>query len=404
MKLVGKRIIAGILVFLACFCTIAGAMAESHAVNTEENGRITETIWQNEQGDTVSGPDGYAIVRYTYKRDSTTEKYFDPEGEPCMAAGGYYQKTVTKDGKGNIVQIEYMDANGERMLNALGYGMVTISYYGFGDERMITYYGLGKRPVIVPSLGYASVVNLYSSKTLTNRIYRDEKGNPVDNADGYAEIKKKLNKRYQVLVTRYDHADGSPATGPDGWFRCLTDRDDKGRVTSIKYYDTENRLMDRGNGYAWEGYAYEGENIVKVTRYSLDDLAVEDEAGIVTVVREMKDGKIVRECFLDKDGKRVNNKNGVGGIRYAYDLQGALEKVSYEDTEGNTIKCEAGYAGYRDTKDEDGATVSRTFLGTDGLAIEIPGGYSEIRYFYDDTKQLTATRYYDINGKQVAAE
>ena len=63
-----------------------------------------------------------------------------------------------------------------------------------------------------------------------------------------------------------------------------------------------------------------------------------------------------------------------------------------------------GYAGYRDTKDEDGSTVSRTYLGLDGMPAEIPGGYSEVRYFYDETKTLTSTRYYDLNGKQVQAQ
>jgi len=60
--------------------------------------------------------------------------------------------------------------------------------------------------------------------------------------------------------------------------------------------------------------------------------------------------------------------------------------------------------GYRDTKDNDGSTVSRTFLGTDGMPVEIPAGYSEIRYFYDDMKQLSSVRYYDLNGKQIQGE
>ena len=81
-----------------------------------------------------------------------------------------------------------------------------------------------------------------------------------------------------------------------------------------------------------------------------------------------------------------------------------FEKVMYQDTEGNPALCTGGYAGYHDIKDESGVTVSRTFLGTDGLAAETPGGYSEIRYFYNEIKQLTSTRYYDLNGKQVQAE
>ena len=95
---------------------------------------------------------------------------------------------------------------------------------------------MNKKPVTVPSLGYASVFNEYSGKTMTSRTFKDAKGNPVDGKDGYAAVRQKVDKRYIVQSIRYDHADGSPAVGPDGWFRCVKERDDKGRLVSVKYY------------------------------------------------------------------------------------------------------------------------------------------------------------------------
>ena len=165
-----------------------------------------------------------------------------------------------------------------------------------------------------------------------------------------------------------------------------------------------SQLTDRGAGYAREEYTYEGSSIVKLTRYDAGGGIITDAAGVATLVREMKDDRIIRESFLDSEGKRTNNSLGVGGILYSYDQQGGIEKVMYQDTEGNPAQCSGGYAGYRDARDADGVTVSRTFLGTDGLAAETPGGYSEIRYFYNEFKQLSSTRYYDLNGKQVQAE
>ena len=404
MRLKEKRLLAGIAALILCAAVTFPALGEVHSVNTEEKGRITETVWVDDQDQAVTGPEGYASVRYSYKKDETTERYYDTDGRPCKAAGGYYGRTVTRDAKGQIIQIEYLDENGQRTLNNMGYAMVAISYYGFGEVRSATYYGLNKKPVMVPSLGYASVYNEYSNKTMVSRTFRDAKGNPVDCSEGYAAVRQKVNKSYQVIRIRYEHADGSPATGPDGWYRCVKDRDDQGRVTSVKYYDIHENLIDRGAGYAWEEFSYEGDNLVRVTRYSLSGEKVEDSAGVATLVREMKDGRIVKERFLDKEGKRINNDLGVGEILYSYDHLDRIEKVSYLDTEGNPVLCRKGYAGYRDMKDEDGMTVSRTFLGTDGLAAEIPGGYSEIRYLYDETGKLTSTRYYDLNGTQVQAE
>ncbi len=399
-----KRFLAGIAAIVMCLMIPFAASADTAPRSTEENGRIKETVWEDENGQPAAGPEGYYAVRYTYRQESVFEKYYDAEEKPFRVDGGYYGRRVMKDGKGNITEIEYLDENGNRTLNRQGYGMVTMNYFGFGALRSVFYYGLTKRQVVVPSLGYASILYEYSNKTMTGRTYRNEKGDPVDLKEGYASVKQKTDKRFRVLSIRYDRADGKPAEGPDGWFRCEKKRDDNGRLLSVKYYDVNKELTDRGAGYAWEGYAYEGENIVRVTRYGTNDEPVADEAGVVTVVREMKDGRIIRESFLDGEGKRTNNRLGVGAVCYSYDLQGALEKVTYLDTEGNAARCTGGYAGYRDIKDEDGATVSRTYLGIDGSPAETNGGYSEVKYFYDETKTLTSTRYYDLSGKQIQAE
>lgn len=399
-----KRLLAGITALVLCMVIPFSALGDVTARNTEENGRITVTVWEDENGQPAAGPEGYASVRYTYRQKNTIEQYYDAEGKPFRVNGGYYGKRVLKDGKGNITEIEYLDEKGERTLNRQGYGLMKMFYYGFGALHSVLYYGLGKKTVVVPSLGYASVFYDYSSKTLTSITYQDDNSNPVNLAAGFASFRQKTDKRFRVISIRYDRADGSPATGPDGWYRCEKNRDDKGRLISVKYYDENRQLTDRGAGYAWEGYAYEGDSIVRVTRYDLKSEQVSDQAGVTTTVREMKDERIVRERFLDKNGNRVVNGLGVGEIQYSYDVSGALEKVTYRDIEGNPVRCSMGYAGYRDTRDEDGATVSRTYLNTDGTPVEIAGGYSEVRYFYDDTKVLAATRYYDLSGKQVRAD
>ena len=399
-----KNYLAGIIALIICMLAIIPATGEITARNTEENGKVTETVWLDDNGNPAAGPEGYARVRYTYKREETIEKYFDTDGQPFQVSGGYYGKRVMRDGRGNVTEIEYLDEQGNRTLNRKGYALVGITYYWFGVVRTITYYGMNKKAVMVPSLGYASVYTEYSNKTMTSRTFRDTKGNPVDCADGYAVVKQKVDKRFRVLSTRYDHADGKPAAGPDGWFRCVKNRDDKGRITSIKYYDVNEQLTDRGAGYAWEEYAYEGDSIVKLTRRDLNDAVVTDSAGVATLVREMKDGRVAKESFLDSEGKRTNKKLGVGAVLYSYDAQGGLEKVLYQDTEGNPVRCSAGYAGYIDEKDADGTTVSRTLLGTDGKAAEISAGYSQIRYFYNEYKQLSSTRYYDLNGQQVQVQ
>ena len=399
-----RRLLAGIAALALCLQIPYAARGEVQARNTEENGRIARTVWEDENGQPAAGPEGYASVSYTYGTDrNTVEMYFDAEGQPYLTEGGYCGRRIQKDGKGNVILIEYLDRNGKRVLNRKGYGMVTVSYFQFGAVRNVFYYGL-KKAVTVPSLGYASIVYEYSNKTMVGKTFRDEQGNDVDCADGYASIRQKVDKQYRVLNTRYTHADGSLAAGPDGWARCVRERDKKGRITSIRYYDENEQLTDRGTGYAWEEYTYDGDDITKVTRYAADGNPVADKAGVVTFVREEKDGRVLRERFLDRDGNRVTNSLAVAEIVYGYDEQGRLETVSYLDTDGSPARCNKGYAGYRDTKDGDGATVSRVYQGPDGSPAETAGGYSEVKYLYDETKTLTSTQYYDLNGNPVQAE
>ena len=340
-KLIRVKRPARIMIAVLCAFALSAACAEVKQDITEANGKVTQIEWKNDEGKLVPGPEGYAKIRYSYKGDDITEMYFDENGVTCKSAEGAYGKKTTTDGKGRTIAVEYLDPNGKRMLNNQGYGLMTVSYHSFGAERVVAYYGSGKRLVVVPVLGYAKVVNEYSYKTMTSREYQDTKGKPVDCAEGYASVKQKLDKKARVLSIRYDHADGKPATGPDGWFRCKFERDEDGRIT--------------------------------------------------------------QERFLDENGKATVNTLGVGGIRYIYDHDGRIETVTYLDTEGNPAACNKGYAGYTDTFDEDGATTTRTYLGTDDLATEIAGGYSEVRYFYDETKALTDTRYYDANGTQVGS-
>lgn len=402
----GAGILAVLVILLACLAVCAGAAAEAVPVDTEDaNGRITQTVWTDEAGNMTAGPEGYASVRYSYKgKTEVTEKYFGVDGTPFRTAEGCCGKRTTLDGKGRPVQIDWLDAAGEKTLNVRGYASVTMTYTGFGETALVTYLGLNKRAVMVPSLGYASVLTEFSNGRMTARTYRDEKGKPVDSAEGYAVVKQKLNKKYQVIRIRYAHADDSPATGPDGWYRCIMDRDDAGRILSIKYYDVGENLTDRGASYAWEERSYPDENTVEITRYDMSGNKVADASGVATVVRVMQDDRVSRERFLDVNGQPTVNELGAGTVVYGYDHAGRLETVTYQTTEGVTAACNKGYAGYRDTLDDDGATLTRTYLGPEGLPVEIGEGYCEIRYYYDAMKNLTGKRYYNANGTQVKAE
>ena len=127
------KVIAAALILALGLMLCAGAGSEATAVDTEENGRVTKTVWTDEAGNLTAGPEGYAEVRYTYKgKTETTEKYFDENGAPFLSAEGCHGKRTTLDGKGRVVQIDWLDAAGEKTLNIRGYASMTITYTASG--------------------------------------------------------------------------------------------------------------------------------------------------------------------------------------------------------------------------------------------------------------------------------
>ncbi len=382
----------------------SGSLAEVRKETVEEYGKVKRVEWKDtETGELTAGPEGYAAVEYSYSKQTTTERYYDADMEPYCMPGGYCGKKVTTDGKKQVVQIEYLDEDGRRTLNNDGYGFVTMLYTSFGAVRRLNYYGL-KQLTVVPSLGYASVITDFRGKTVTKRTWLDEKKRPVDNAAGYAVMIQKVNKSNQVLGIEYQHADGTPATCEDGWSSCVKDRDSEGRLIRTIYYDERGNVTDRGAGYAWEEITYTGDEEQLISRFDVNGNRIAVEPGVFALKREVKNGLVVRESFLNENGEAVLNGQGVGAVLYGYDHLGRLEKVSYLDLTGASCLCRGGYAGYRDTRDADGAVVSRAYIGTDGLPAETAEGYSEVRYTYDETKNLVMTGYYDISGTQIKTE
>ena len=397
-----KRLTVTVLA-AAVFCTaflIPAAGAETTRVETTENGRLVKAVWQDDTGNPVTGPDGYAEIRYKYGRNIVAEQYYDESGAPVPARGGYFRKVTTRDGKNRITEIAYQNEKGEPMLNSDGYARVTMTYTSFGGMTYLRYFGTEKKKVTVPSLGYAAIETEYSGKSIVSRTWVDADGRPVNNAQGFAAMKQKLNKSYQPVRTWYEHADGTPAMGPDGWSRCERERDKKGREISVKYYDAAGKITDRGAGYAWEETQYDGNDRV-VTRYGLDGQVIPLSENAMKIRYRMRDDRIVAESYLSTDGGLTDGPLGVCTVAYEYDPDGRIETVRYLNAAGVNVLCSLGYAGYRETRDADGAVSGRIYLGTDGKAMEIPGGYAEERYIYNSIKELTGTRRYDLNGNVV---
>ena len=395
-----QRITAWAAAALLLIAPGISARAEVTAEKTMERGRVTEITWKDENGNITAGPEGYATVRYEYAYQKTTETYYDAEGFPYETAGGYYGRIVSTDSF--LVITEYIGINGKLTNTKMGYAKVERRSFMFGEERFTIFYDENGRTVIVPSLGYAQVETLATGKTLMGRIYKDEKGERIDTVAGYAAMLKKMNRDHLVIREWYEHADGSAATGPDGWSRCeiIRDPNNKGRITAIEYYDEAGALTDAG-GYAREEYTYEKGGLEVVSRYDQSGNRISFGGNAVSIRRKVKDNLLLEEMFLDETGEPTILPEGYAGIRYAYSDKGKLTLTQYLDTAGEQTTCSMGYSAVRQTWNIDGQLQTRSYLDENGKAAANGAGVSEEWFDYGDDGRLLKTRKYNISGDTV---
>ena len=81
-----KRVAGWLAAALLLFAPAYGSKAEVTAEKQESRGRVTEIAWKDENGSLTAGPEGYAVVRYSYEYQKVTETYFDAEGFPYETA------------------------------------------------------------------------------------------------------------------------------------------------------------------------------------------------------------------------------------------------------------------------------------------------------------------------------
>ena len=393
MKMIRRlTILTAAILLLAAFT--GGGTAEVTEEKKETGGRTTSVAWKDENGKPAAGPEGYAEIRYTYDSSSVKEAYFDAEGAPFQVPGGYYGRNVTRDGKNRIKSIEYLGKNGELTLNGMGYAMVGYTYVSFGEVRKVVFYGTNRKAIMVHSLGYAQMENEYSGATLTKRTYMNAAGKPVDIPAGYAVMKFKM-KDHKITRIWYTHADGKPATGPDGWYKCEQVWDTKGRISVIRFLDTEEKLTDRG-GYARETYTY-GSGLVTVVRYNAQDDVIPISGEAVSVRRKMSDGKILEETYLNAAGQPAALPEGYTTVSYTYNKAGQLEMVQYRDGNGDKLVSKQGYSAIRQTWN-NGLLQRRTYLDENGLNVNNLNGVCEEEYLYDEEGRMTEVRKYDASG------
>lgn len=288
-----------LMIILLFLCMPSGfAENETRTVQLDETTRRVEYV--DGQGNLTVGSDRYAYSIQTLDEagNPIREFYFDLAGEPCAVKAGYYGVARTYNKKNQCVQYDYLDADGNLMLNTSEYAILKRTYDAAGHAVLDTYYDVEGKPVALWGGQYGMRRDAFNEQGhCVEYTYVDINGEPMEITSGYSTVKCICDEKGRAKVNMYYGLDGQLVKVDGGYYGDLREYDAQGQNISITYLDQEGQPMVSASGYA-------------------------------TVRKEYIDGDVSVEWYYDLAGNPVEVRKGQYGAKYVYQDGKLQEKVA----------------------------------------------------------------------------
>lgn len=211
----------------------------------------------------------------------------------------------------------------------------------------------------------------------------------------------------------------SGAAGPDlppNVTRYLLDYDENGFVTELRYVSNPayNDAASDSDGVA--GYRYERDELGRVVK--LWYLAYLGERGSARYPEDygivgLKNGvsgirfayneqnELAEYAYLDKDGAPIRNSRGFSCAKLRYDEHHNQVETRYYDVEGKPVRQAGGFAVYALAYDGRGNRIESHFYDTAEEPVRNTDGYAEARASYDQQGRMLEAGFFGPDGQPV---
>ncbi len=214
---------------------------------------------------------------------------------------------------------------------------------------------------------------------------------------GYATFQENEYTSDQVYPTTQTDDYGIP-------IRMKIDRydltfDDNGFMTRRMYMSGVNYVIDE-TGVAGEAYTYDGEGRITGMRYLNSEREVAANQNGVAGIDYLYDegGRLVRETFVGVDGNAVYGTEWYSYVTYDYSSKGELVTATYFSPEGEEVVCADGYSRAERTYDGSGNMVREEFFGPEGEPLYCDAEYHTGEYAYNDRGDCISAAYFNHEG------
>lgn len=350
-------------------------------------GQIIAEYYLNADDERMVLPNGLYVKRYTYDENhlmiqSETQ---NADGESIYVDGQPPICQFTYDAQMNLVQISYMDVDGNLALNEDDVAVYVIEYQDATSWKTLL---SNKGPVV-------SLVSYYGTA-----------GEAVFSGGGYAAVKLVYDANGNVIEYSYYGTDGALVLCSNGYATMKRTCDERGNVIEVSCYDTDETLLISNAGCATMKRVFdESGNLIEVSYYDVDNALVIGDGGyaINKAVYDER-GNSIELSYYDTDGALVIIEEGYAIYKKAYDERGNVIEISCYGTDGALVISDNGYAAFKVVYDERGNIIELSHYGTDGALMISKYGFATIKWVFDERGNVIEVSYYDTDGTLMIIE
>ena len=334
-----------------------GIFGQEYELN--ELGLPTKIFYLGKSGEQHRTKDGRLGEKFIYddKNEIISHSIFSVNERPI-----FYSK-IEKDEIGNILVVDYYDLYDKRI------SKYKYKYNNDGQIEEIRYFDSNNSPNISDE-GFHKMILSYDINGYRNSeaLYGLD-GNPIIGEKYgafFSKVKWERNEKGFITKVYYYDEYGNLFDGNGGTAIIMHEYDLSGNITASKYYDINQKLTLDINDYAIERHKYD------------------------------KDNRIIESLFFDENGNSKKNIYGYSSAKFCYykgENAENIEEITCYDTTGKMVDSVSGYSKVKRIYDERGLLVDNYYYNKDDKPPV--DGIAHQKNDYNNEGQRIKTSYFD---------
>jgi hypothetical protein len=187
-----------------------------------------------------------------------------------------------------------------------------------------------------------------------------------------------------------DAAPRNPGMDTRGESRWEYARNEQGEVT-------EEVARDRAGGPVWV-FHYTTRTTGQFTDDKGFPLPRAGSGAAYVEFTRSEDGLDTEVRYLDRNGRRKPDRDGVAGKRWEYDTRGRVVAETCLGLRGQPVRNRDGYSRLQRAYDDRGNVTEEAYFGPDGRPTLTTGGHARLAFDHDPYGNAVRTRAFDGGG------